>query len=92
MEPGWFQRHSVEVADFCGLASCGYAFGPVGPNAIPPIEQDLSEFFDVLGLAAIPPEEALIHKISVRRAWVCAKASMLETPKQREEKNAAKSD
>ena len=59
----------TELADFCGLASR---------------EEDLSEFFDILALSDLTPEEALIRKISVRRAWIVAKARMIETAKQRE--------
>ena len=43
----------AETADFFGLAAC---------------EQDLTEFFEILALGSLPPEEALIHKISIRRA------------------------
>ena len=57
----------VEVADFRGLASRGYVFEPVGPNTTP-IEQDLSEFFEVSALSSLPAEEALVRKISIRRA------------------------
>ena len=64
---------------------------PVGPN-VTPREKDLGEFFGVLNLSSLPPEDALVRKISVRRAWVCAKASMLETPKQKEDRREAKSD
>ena len=52
----------------------------------------MGEFAGVLNLSSLPPEDAIVRKISVRRAWVCAKASMLETPKQREGRREAKSD
>ena len=59
----------AELADFRGLASR---------------EEDLSEFFDISALKDLAPEEALIQKISVRRARIVAKARMVETSKQRE--------
>ena len=64
---------------------------PVGPD-VTPREKDLGEFFGALNLSSLPPDDALVRKISVRRARVCAKASMLETPKQREDRREAKSD
>ena len=59
----------TELADFCGLASR---------------EEDLSEFFDILVLKDLTPEGALVQKISIRRAWIVAKARMVDTQKQRD--------
>ena len=50
----------------------------------PGFEDDLTEFFGVLALADLPAQDALVQKISTRRAWVVAKARMIETPKQRD--------
>ena len=54
----------TELSEFCGLASR---------------EEDLAEFFDILALKDLTPEDALVQKISIRRAWITAKARMIET-------------
>ena len=72
----------LETADFCGLSACELICEPVGPPK--PIEQDLTEFFGILALDSIPTEDSLVRKISIRRAWVCATASLIEPAKMRE--------
>ena len=72
------------MADFCGLASRGYVFEPVGSNNIS-TGQDLSEFLNVLAMSSLPPEEASIRRISNRMGWVSDNATTVEAPNQREE-------
>ena len=45
-------------------------------------EEDLAEFFGILALATLDPQDALVQKISIRRAWVTARARVIESPKQ----------
>ena len=59
----------TELSEFCGLASR---------------EEDLAVFFDILALKDLTPEESILQKISIRRAWVVAEARMIESSKQRE--------
>ena len=42
-------------------------------------EEDLAGFFDISALKDLTPEDALVQKISIRRAWITAKARMIET-------------
>ena len=50
----------------------------------PGFEGYLTEFSGILAIADLPAHDALVRKISTRRAWVVARARMLETPKQRD--------
>ena len=43
----------TETSDFCGLAAQ---------------QEDLGEFFEILALGSMPAEEAIVRKISIRRA------------------------
>ena len=66
---------------------------PVGSQPTP-FEDDINEFFKILALDSLDPQEALAQKISIRRnevvtrrsqpfcAWVTARARLIETPKQ----------
>ena len=56
----------AETSDFVGMAACDYPGNPSAPRT--PIEQDLSEFFDISKLSELDAEVALVHKISIRRA------------------------
>ena len=47
---------------------------------------------DILQLSTLPAEEALVRKIAIRRARVCAKASLIEPAKKREERERDMSD
>ena len=66
---------------------------PVGFQPTP-FEGDLAEFFSILALGSLDPQDALVQKISIRRnevaarrpqpffAWVTARVRLVETPKQ----------
>ena len=71
----------VELADLCGLAARGIGgWESVGPQ--PTLrEEDLTEFFGISALGNLPAEGDLERKIPIRRAWVAARARMIETPK-----------
>ena len=45
----------------------------------------MAGFYDILDLSAFPAEEALAREISIRRAWVVAKASLKEPTKKKRE-------
>ena len=58
-------------------------------------EEDLTEFFSISALDSLGPQGALVRKISIRRAWITARARMIESPKQaagRKEENGSDSD
>ena len=57
-------------------------------NPPPPttIEEDLAEFFDISARASLPAEDALARKISIRRDWVVAKASLKGPAKKKDGK------
>ena len=56
-------------------------------------EEGLTEFFEILSPSPLPAEEAMARKISIRRAWVFAKAYLKgPNPKRDDKANPAVSD
>ena len=51
----------------------------------------MAEFFEILALSSLPAEESMARKISIRRAWVAAKAIVKEPSKKREERGGKRS-